>query len=199
MKPSSSSPRRVSSRSKLPCAQPSTPPTAVGDGTPDFLRLHDAADRVAFRRWFTLLAEAEYYRRQSQRDRRLCGTAALCLSRSTASSTIPRGRRPSICLPPLPPATFGSISIRTRRSAPGCFAFATAALRPDDLNNGAFAQFADAKTLWRLQLLLCGTRHQPRAPRRSALLSSGRPRPALSRHDLSRYQPNRKRTARNRW
>ncbi len=33
----------------------------VGDGTPDFLRLHDPADRAAFRRWFTLLAESQYY------------------------------------------------------------------------------------------------------------------------------------------
>ena len=37
---------------------------SVGDGTPDFLRLHDVADRAAFRRWFTLLAESQYYRRQ---------------------------------------------------------------------------------------------------------------------------------------
>src|SRR5215469_2803313 len=37
----------------------------VGDGTPDFLRLHDAADRAAFRRWFTLLAESEYVRHSS--------------------------------------------------------------------------------------------------------------------------------------
>jgi len=34
----------------------------IGDGTPDFLRLHDPADRAAFRRWFTLLAESQYYR-----------------------------------------------------------------------------------------------------------------------------------------
>jgi hypothetical protein len=34
----------------------------VGDGTPDFLRLHDPADRIAFRRWFTFLAEAQYFR-----------------------------------------------------------------------------------------------------------------------------------------
>src|SRR5664279_780920 len=34
---------------------------SVGDGTPDFLRLHDAADRAAFRRWFTLLAEVQFY------------------------------------------------------------------------------------------------------------------------------------------
>src|SRR5271169_2497839 len=41
---------------------------SVGDGTPDFLRLHDASDRAAFRRWFTLLAEAEYYRRGSSAE-----------------------------------------------------------------------------------------------------------------------------------
>ena len=34
----------------------------IGDGTPDFLRLHDPADRIAFRRWFTFLAEAQYFR-----------------------------------------------------------------------------------------------------------------------------------------
>src|ERR1039458_9132227 len=34
----------------------------IGDGTPDFLRLHDPADRITFRRWFTFLAEAQYFR-----------------------------------------------------------------------------------------------------------------------------------------
>jgi hypothetical protein len=38
---------------------------AIGDGTPDFLRLHDPADRLAFRHWFTLLAESQYYRSQN--------------------------------------------------------------------------------------------------------------------------------------
>ena len=37
---------------------------SVGDGTPDFLRLHDPADRRAFRHWFTLLAESQFYRPQ---------------------------------------------------------------------------------------------------------------------------------------
>ena len=58
---------------------------SVGDGTPDFLRLHDAADRAAFRRWFTLLAEAQYYRQPiSRRDRRLRCAAPLRLSRGPA-------------------------------------------------------------------------------------------------------------------
>ena len=56
--------------SPLPASRPqeitlrTTPDSgdAVGDGTPDFLRLHDPADRLAFRRWFTLLAESQYYR-----------------------------------------------------------------------------------------------------------------------------------------
>src|ERR1019366_4208075 len=34
----------------------------MGDGTPVFLLLHDPADRIAFRRWFTLLAEVQYFR-----------------------------------------------------------------------------------------------------------------------------------------
>src|SRR5271166_1133599 len=37
----------------------------IGDGTPDFLRLHEPPDPAAFRRWFTLLAEAQYYRRNA--------------------------------------------------------------------------------------------------------------------------------------
>src|ERR1051325_2896372 len=31
------------------------------DGTPDFLRLDDSADEWAFRRWFTFLAEIQYF------------------------------------------------------------------------------------------------------------------------------------------
>ena len=34
---------------------------SFGDGTPDFLRLNDGADRLAFRSWFTFLAESAYF------------------------------------------------------------------------------------------------------------------------------------------
>lgn len=34
---------------------------AYGDGTPGFLRLQESADRQTFRRWFTLIAESQYY------------------------------------------------------------------------------------------------------------------------------------------
>src|SRR6266478_8325104 len=35
---------------------------SVGDGTPDFLRLDDAADRKAFRSWFASIAEFQALR-----------------------------------------------------------------------------------------------------------------------------------------
>ncbi len=34
---------------------------SAGDGTPDFLRLDDPDDQRAFRRWFTFLAETQYF------------------------------------------------------------------------------------------------------------------------------------------
>jgi hypothetical protein len=40
----------------------------VGNGTPDFLRLHGAVDRAAFREWFTLLAESQYSRHTSMAE-----------------------------------------------------------------------------------------------------------------------------------
>ena len=38
--------------------------SAQPDGTPDFLHLDDTADRVAFTRWFTFLAESQYFASQ---------------------------------------------------------------------------------------------------------------------------------------
>jgi hypothetical protein len=39
----------------------------AADGTPDFLRLEDPADRQAFTAWFTFLAEVPYYQAPSDR------------------------------------------------------------------------------------------------------------------------------------
>ena len=49
-----------SQRAELTTAPDAT--DSFGDGTPDFLRLADSADRHAFRAWFTLLAESQYFR-----------------------------------------------------------------------------------------------------------------------------------------
>jgi len=123
---------------------------SVGDGTPDFLRLHDPADRQAFRRWFTLLAEAQFYRgkeaaaeiddcaallrfafRESLREHNTVWAQAMALPAPSSSGDIRQYAYPYTPL--------GSALFRTRD---GSFA-------ADDLHAGAFAEFADAETLWR--------------------------------------------------
>ena len=122
---------------------------SVGDGTPDFLRLHDPSDRLAFRRWFTLLAESQYYRgkllpeiddcaallrfayREALREHAATWAHAIALPIPAASGDVQQYQFPYTPL--------GAELFRVRD---GRFA-------EDDLHDGAFAQFADAETLWR--------------------------------------------------
>lgn len=123
---------------------------SVGDGTPDFLRLHDAGDRAAFRRWFTMLAESQYQRgrklpveisdcaallrfsyREALRQHDAAWARTMSLPVAPAAGTIEQYQYPYT---PLGAALF--------RVRDGSFA-------ADDLTDGAFAEFADAKTLWR--------------------------------------------------
>jgi len=122
---------------------------SVGDGTPDFLRLHDPADRAAFRRWFTLLAEAQYYRGHNT-PVEIDDCAALLRyayreslrqhdsswAKSIALSAVPSAEDVHQYQYPYTPLGAGLFRVRD-----GSFLLA-------DLNDGAFAQFADAKTLW---------------------------------------------------
>jgi uncharacterized protein len=121
---------------------------SFGDGIPDFLRLHDAADRAAFRGWFTLLAESQYYREKLPAEIDDCA-ALLRFSYREAlrrhDSVWASGM--SLPVPPrsgevrqyhYPQASLGAALFRVRE---GSFA-------ATDLNDGAFAEFADAKTLW---------------------------------------------------
>src|ERR1019366_6996800 len=122
----------------------------IGDGTPDFLRLHDPTDRMAFRRWFTLLAEAQYFRgralpaeiddcaallrfayRESLRPHDAAWAREMALPVPAAASDIQQYQYPYT---PLAAALF-----RVRGGS----------LQANDLGNGAFAQFADVETLWR--------------------------------------------------
>ena len=130
---------------------------AIGDGTPDFLRLHDSADRAAFRRWFTLLAEAQYYRgralppeiddcaallrfayRESLREHDSAWAHAMALPVPASATDIRQYRYPYT---PLAAALF--------RVRGGGFEAA-------DLSDGAFAQFADVETLWRYNTFRVG-------------------------------------------
>jgi uncharacterized protein YfaT (DUF1175 family) len=123
---------------------------AVGDGTPDFLRLHDPADRLAFRRWFTLLAESQYYRdkplppeiddcaallrfayREALRGHDAAWAHTVALAAPASASDIQQYQYPYTPL--------GAALFRVRG---GAF------LRTDP-GDGAFAEFADVETLWR--------------------------------------------------
>jgi len=122
---------------------------SVGDGTPDFMRLHDAADRAAFRRWFTLLAEAGHYRHQSLGEIDDCA-ALLRYAYREALRQHDSAWAKSVSLPIAP--TAGEIRQYQYPYTPlgaGLFRVHDGSFAVDDVNNGAFAQFADAKTLWR--------------------------------------------------
>jgi len=130
---------------------------SIGDGTPDFLRLHDPADRAAFRRWFTLLAEARFYGNHALPPEiddcaallRYAYREALRQHDSTWAKTLALPLAPSsdnVRQYQYPYTPLGAGLFRVRE---GSFS-------PGDLNGGAFAQFADAKTLWRHNSYLVG-------------------------------------------
>ncbi len=120
-----------------------------GDGTPDFLRLTDPADQAAFRRWFTLIAEYQAARPASLVPPEIADCASLlrysyreALKRHDENWLMASGIE--IAAPPgeirawnYPHTPLGTAIFRVRAGA----------FEPADLSNGAFAQFADAKTL----------------------------------------------------
>ncbi len=121
----------------------------VGDGTPDFLRLHDPADRLAFRRWFTLLAEAQYYRDKPLPEIDDCA-ALLRFSYREALREHDAGWSRTAALPA--PASSGDVQQYQYPYTPlgaELFRVRGGPFAPYDLHNGAFAEFADAETLWR--------------------------------------------------
>ena len=120
-----------------------------GDGTPDFARLTDPADQAAFRRWFVLIAEYQAVRPKNEVPAEITDCASLlryayreALKRHDESWFETTGIE--VDAPPgeirawsYPHSPLGSNLYRVRSGA-----FVAA-----DLSDGAFAQFADAKTL----------------------------------------------------
>jgi len=122
---------------------------SAGDGTPEFLRLEDAADRRAFREWFTFLAEAQYYAAAGELPREINDCAALvrfayreALRRHDGrwASELRLGAAPAAPQVQKYQYPFTPLGARLFRVAPGPFSAA-------DLSNGAFAEYADAGTL----------------------------------------------------
>jgi len=120
-----------------------------GDGTPDFLRLSDPADQAAFRRWFTLIAEYQAVRPKAEVPTEITDCASLlrysyreALERHDENWFVASGVE--VAAPPgeirawsYPHTPLGTALFRVR---PGAF-------EAGDVGVGAFAQFADAKTL----------------------------------------------------
>lgn len=120
-----------------------------GDGTPDFLRLRDPADQAAFRRWFTAIAEFQAARPRTELPAEIVDCASLlryayreALRRHGGQWFAATGME--IGAPP------GEIRAWHYPDTPlglGLFRVTAGPFTAADVSNGAFAQFADAKTL----------------------------------------------------
>jgi len=122
---------------------------SFGDGIPDFLRLHAERDRVAFRGWFAALVEVQAGRSPDQLPAEIDDCAALLRYgyREALRGHDERwiedqhfealARLPSVDQYKYPQTPLGVALFRVR---PGPFV-------EQDLMDGGFAQFADAKSL----------------------------------------------------
>jgi uncharacterized protein len=149
---------RLGARARIPATAPARAGAAevsidlrdrFADGTPDFLRLDSPSDQEVFRRWFTLIAEYQALRPPADLPVEIDDCAALlrysyrnALREHDAEWVRENGIVPPSALPsiekynyPMTPLGAGLFRVR-----PGPF-------RAEDLKNGAFAEFADAKTL----------------------------------------------------
>jgi hypothetical protein len=120
-----------------------------GDGTPDFVRLTDPSDQAAFRRWFTLIAAYQATRPPAEAPAEITDCASLlrysyreALKRHDEAWFETSGIQ--VAAPPgeirawsYPHSPLGTALFRVK---PGAFS-------SEDLSDGAFAQFADARTL----------------------------------------------------
>lgn len=120
-----------------------------GDGTPDFLRLTDPADQAAFRRWFTLIAEYQAIRPRAEVPAEIADCASLlryayreALKRHDGAWFLDSGIEIAA-----PPGEIRAWSYPHTPLGAALFRVKAGAFEAGDVGNGAFAQFADAKTL----------------------------------------------------
>jgi len=120
------------------------------DGTPDFLRLHSAADRSAFRAWFTALADSAAALPHSRLPHEIDDCAAL-LRWSYRNALHAHDEAWGSTLPldaPPPLASVGQYAYPNTPLGANLFRVREGPFAATDISDGSFAQFADAKTLW---------------------------------------------------
>lgn len=119
------------------------------DGTPDFLRLHAAEDRRAFRMWFAALADAQADLPKEKLPIEIDDCAALL--RFAYREALHGHDENWLAEQHLGPvAPFASVRQYKYPDTPlgaALYRVKSGAFTADDLKDGSFAQFADAKTL----------------------------------------------------
>jgi uncharacterized protein len=124
---------------------------SASDGTPDFMRLGDQVDQEVFRRWFTFLAEVQYFTPAAQRPVEIVDCSALLryayreALRGHTFGWTEASRLPLV--PAIGPVR--KYSFPHTLLGPALFRIRPGRYTPADLTNGAFAQFANAETLAR--------------------------------------------------
>jgi len=136
----------------------------AGDGTPDFLRLDSPADRDAFRRWFSFLAEAQAFAAPAQLPREIADCAALArFAYREALRVHDAAWAEPIHLPATPAIpTIEKYAYPYTPLGAGLFRVRPGPFLEADMKDEAFAEFADAKTLWRFNTFFV-TRNVERA------------------------------------
>ena len=121
------------------------------DGTPDFLRLDTDRDRLAFRRWFTFLAETQYFQAPANRPAEINDCAALIRYAYRETFRAHETGWAEAARVPLVPAfdPQGKYHYPYTPLGAGLFRVRSGPLDAADFSTAAFAQFADAQTLRR--------------------------------------------------
>jgi len=122
---------------------------SASDGTPDFLRLDDESDRQSFRRWLTYLAEVQYFISPSSRPPEIIDCSSLVrysyreALRDHDAAWIAQAKLPLVQAN----SSIKKYSFPHTPLGPDIFRIRAGTYVPADLTSGAFAEFADAKSL----------------------------------------------------
>lgn len=140
---------REAPRRALQPTQPLSWSDRYGDGTPDFLRLDSPADRESFRRWFALIAEYQAFRQPAEVPGEIRDCAALLRYsyRNALRLHDSAWTRETGITPAADPGTIAQYRYPFTPLGAALFRVQPGPAAQSDAGSGAFAEFADVKTL----------------------------------------------------